>query len=323
VFEPVAFAIASALLYHLGFGFVFFLIPQQMVYARQGRKPFLISLAVTFGLVMGIELISVLRNREGLVSSFLLIEVFVILALMGGLAAVNLIRPPRPDRVRTLIAATGATALLAVPLMLYLKGNEGFTSAIRQLFDMALDFMTRAFSQPESAAGAAAPGASGTEALMRMTSEIFLRSFAFSYFFMLCFTWWTGTQLGCRSLGKKAFITRLVDFELPEIYVWPLIASLALVLVDMLIGFSPLGVIAWNASLILLFLYGLVGIGIMHFLFAKYKLPRRWLTMLLLALGIMLIFTRLSLLVIILVPGLGISEIWLHHRKRERSESSQ
>jgi hypothetical protein len=323
VFEPVAFAIASALLYHLGFGFVFFLIPQQMVYVRQGRRPFLISLALGLGLVIGIELINLLRHREGLIMSFFVIEVFVILALMGGLVAVNLIRPPRLDRVRTLIAATGAAALLAAPLILYLKGDEGFAAGIRLLFDTLVDFMARSFAQPEAATTAVVPVAADTETLMRITSSVFLRSFAFSYFLFTCFTWWTGTHLGRRSQGRKASITRLKDFELPEIFVWPLIVSLALVLGDMLIGLGPLGFIAWNAGLVFLFLYGLTGIGIIHFLFAKYNLPRRWLVLLLLSLGIMLIFTRLSLLVIILIPGLGISEIWLHYRKQERSESSQ
>ena len=320
MFEPVAFAIASALLYHLGFGFVFFLIPQQMVYVRQGRKPFLISLALGFALVMGFELLNLLRHRESLVSSFLLIEVFAVVVLMGGLAAVNLVRL---DRVRILLAASGVTALLAVPLVLYLRGNEGFNTGMRQLFDMLVEFMNRAFTQSQAAEAGEVSAVSGSEALMRITGEVFLRSFAFSYFLLLIFTWWTGTQLGCRSRGEKARITRLVDFKLPDTFIWPLIASLALVLVDMLIGSKSLGFIAWNAGLILLFLYGLAGIGILSFLFAKYNLPRRWLTMLLICLGIMLIFTRLSLLVIILVPGLGISEIWLHQRKQERSENSQ
>jgi hypothetical protein len=320
VFEPVAFAIASALLYHLGFGFIFFLIPQQMVYVRQGRKAFLISLALGFALVMGFELVNLLRHNEDLISSFLLIEVFAVVVLMGGLAAVNLVRL---DRVRILLAASGVTALLAVPLVLYLRGNEGFNAGMRQLFDMLVDFMNRAFTQSQAAETGEVPAASGSEALMRITGEVFLRSFAFSYFLLLIFTWWTGTQLGCRSRGEKARITRLADFRLPDIFIWPLIASLALVLVDMLIGSKPLGFIAWNAALILLFLYGLAGIGILSFLFAKHNLPRRWLVMLLMCLGIMLIFTRLSLLVIILVPGLGISEIWLHQRKQERSENSQ
>jgi hypothetical protein len=190
------------------------------------------------GLVIGIELINLLRHREGLIMSFFVIEVFVILALMGGLVAVNLIRPPRLDRVRTLIAATGAAALLAAPLILYLKGDEGFAAGIRLLFDTLVDFMARSFAQPEAATTAVVPVAADTETLMRITSSVFLRSFAFSYFLFTCFT-------------------------------------------------------------------------------------RRWLVLLLLSLGIMLIFTRLSLLVIILIPGLGISEIWLHYRKQERSESSQ
>jgi hypothetical protein len=323
VFEPVAFAIASALLYHVGFGFVFFLIPQQMVYVRQGRKPFLISLALGAVLIAGLELVNVLKHREGLVVSFLLIEAFAVLALMGGLAAVNLIRPPRLDRVRTLIAASGLTALLAVPLMLYLKGDPEFSAGLRQLFEISVEFLASIFSPSEAAVSAGASTASAAEAWMRIASKVFPRSFAFSYFLLLCFAWWTGTQLGCRSQGVKSEITRLVDFKLPDNFIWPLIVSLALALGDMLIGLGHLGYIAWNALLIFLFFYGLAGVGIIHFLFARHSLPRRWLVLLQLALVVMLIFTRLSLLVIILVPGLGISEIWLHHRRQERSESSQ
>ena len=158
-----------------------------------------------------------------------------------------------------------------------------------------------------------------TESLLQALQGILLRSFLFYYFLLLTGSWWLGTVIGARSTGRKPELTRVVDFKLPDTYIWPLIASLALVLLNLAVPIELAAVLGWNTLLILLFLYGLAGLGIIRFLLKKTKVRpgMRW--MLLAAILILAMPPRIGFAVLILIPGLGVSEIWLKYRRPERS----
>ena len=120
-------------------------------------------------------------------------------------------------------------------------------------------------------------------------------------------------------MGRHPGLTRVADFKLPDRYVWPLIASLALVVLNLIVPLEPLEVLAWNALLIFAFLYGISGLGIIRFLLSKLKVRPgiRWL--LIIGIIILAMTPRIGIAVLILIPGLGVSEVWLKYRREERS----
>ncbi len=320
--EIIIFSIISSFLYHLGTGFLFFLIPLQILFVRKGERGFVNALVITFALIFIIRLFNILRSTEGLSESgpFVLIEIFSVLFLMGGLAFINLWHKPGFYRVLKLLAATGVTGLFCIPLILYLKGSESFAATAQKEFESLSKYFNQIFVRSDNFRLIDAEQLFRPDVLMAITKEFFLRSFLFSYFILLTFSWWIGSISGARSIGKKANITKLISFKLPEIYIWPLIGSLALVLLDTAVELSALGFFAWNICLIFLFLYGLEGIGIIKFLLKKHRLPRGVKWLFLSAFCILLLSPRINIVIFMLIPGLGISEIWVKYRKEERSK---
>lgn len=327
--EAVLFAALAALLYHLGTGFVLFLVPVQVTLARKGRRGFYAAALLAFVLIVAVKLLLVRRNLAGALP-FTLAEAVAVAALLGGLVLVQLpelegtLARLRLARVSRLLAATALAGLLSVPVILRLRANEAFTAGLRELFGELAAVLNHALRGAEGLDSPGGPiagpvSALSAESLMQAVREVLSRSFLFSYFVVLAFAWRAGSALGARSVGRASGFRPLRDFRLPDLYIWPLIASLAVVALNEVVSLGALELVAWNLLLIMALLYGLSGIGILRFLLSRYRLPPglRWL--LVGAMIVMALTPRLNLAVAVLVPGLGVSEIWVNYRK-ERSE---
>jgi len=326
VIEALIFAAVSTLLYHLGMGFILFLIPLQIVLIRKGRKSFAITLVLALTFIIAVKLILLGRMQVPAVAPFLLVEIATVLSLMGGLVLIQLpelspgFESYRLPRVLRLLIATGVAGALSAPVILYLRGNEEFILGMQEIFSALASNLNRAFSEAETFNLLSGSGLFEAESLMQISSTFLLRSFLFDYFLLLTFSWWLGTIIGARTVGKKHGLTRVADFKLPDTYVWPLIVSLGLVLGTLLLPVEFLEILAWNSLLILAFLYGIVGVGILRFLLKKLKIPMGFRWLLILAIIILAMTPRINFVILILVPGLGVSETWLKYRREERSK---
>jgi len=191
---------------------------------------------------------------------------------------------------------------------------------MQEIFSAFATNMNRAFTEAEAFNLLSGSGMFQAESLMQISSTFLLRSFLFDYFLLLTFSWWLGTVIGARTVGKKHGLTRVADFKLPDTYVWPLIVSLGLVLGTLLVPVEFLEILAWNSLLIMVFLYGVAGLGILRFLLKKLKIPVGFRWLLILAIIILAMTPRINFIILILVPGLGVSETWLKYRREERSK---
>jgi len=324
VIEALVFAAVSTLLYHLGMGFILFLIPLQVVLVRKGRKSFAISSGLALTLIIIVKLILFGRAQDP--SAFLTVEIATVLSLMGGLVLIQLpelssgFEKYRLPRVLRLLITTGVAGVVSVPVILYLRGNEEFLLGMQEIFSAFATNMNRAFTEAEAFNLLSGSGMFQAESLMQISSTFLLRSFLFDYFLLLTFSWWLGTVIGARTVGKKHGLTRVADFKLPDTYVWPLIVSLGLVLGTLLVPVEFLEILAWNSLLIMVFLYGVAGLGILRFLLKKLKIPVGFRWLLILAIIILAMTPRINFIILILVPGLGVSETWLKYRREERSK---
>ncbi len=145
-----------------------------------------------------------------------------------------------------------------------------------------------------------------------------LSGFMFGYFINLSITVYLGRLWEARTFGAGQRLPRLKEFMIPEIFVWPLIACWAVVLLGRFQDLRGIEIVALNGGLILLFLYGLQGIGILRHLVDKHGLRRRFNMIAILVVILMLIFPPLAILLLVLVPGLGVSEIWIKFRQTRK-----
>ncbi len=311
----------SALLYHLGIGLPAFLIPLQVVRVRRGARHFLVAAVAAFTAIAGVRVALAGGQLAGAGAPALLLELSVVLGMLAGLAWIQLpellgqpARLPGGRAVRLLVA-TAAAGLAAVPLISYLGRSEAFAAGLERLFEAAAALLNRLVDP----AGAEA-GFSGKE-LAALARAVFLRSFLLDYLLVLTFCWWVGTVLGARSLGRETGITPLSRFRPVEALIWPLIAGLALVLLDLVQPLGPLGLAGWNLLLAMLFIYGLAGLGILRFLLDRLGAPRGLRLMVWLVLVVLAFAPGVNAALVVLISGLGVSETWINYRNRERSKA--
>lgn len=335
--EILVFAALSTLLYRLGMGPLVFLVPLQVLYIRRGEKSFAWAAFASLVSIIGIGLLltRMRTSSDALASAAaaslqipsLVFELTVVVLMIGGLALIQLpemnpdLRLPRYRRATRLVLATVIAGALSVPTILYLTDNQAFSSVIREFFETLVQRTNSAInnSQAETLPGAVQP--IQTETVLEYIRMVMRRTYLFYYFLILTFNWWLGTIIGARSVGKRPGLTRIAEFKLPDRYVWPLIASLALVVLNIVAPIRPLEVLAWNALLILGFLYAVAGLGIIRHLLRKLNVrPRvRWL--LIIAIVVLAMTPRIGIVILILLPGLGVSEVWLKYRREERSNA--
>jgi uncharacterized protein YybS (DUF2232 family) len=86
------------------------------------------------------------------------------------------------------------------------------------------------------------------------------------------------------------------------------------VLADLFFGIGGWAYVAWNVGLVLLFLFGLQGMAIIHFLFEKYKVPRLLWVLLVAGLVILAVSPGIGLFIVLVIPVFGISENWIRYR---------
>jgi hypothetical protein len=328
--ELFLFALSSAVLYYLGVGVLFFLIPLQVVAARRGAAAlaaaeglFVVMLAAVrlAALVPGLrDAGQALQEGTGLLAA---VEGFGLAVLLLGLLAVN---APRPRGARSLVkalAATAAAGLLAAPLAVALSRTPAFGRAMEAAVAEALRMIG---AMVQAAAGEAAVPAEALDAagLLAFTGAWFLRSFLAGYLALLAFSWWAGNAAAARSLAARAGVVpggaaggpRLSGFRLDGFYLWPFIASWAGIGLGLLVDLGWASYVVWNAGLVMLLLYGLQGLAILRFFFEKRRLPRLLWFVLLVGLVALAASPRAGIVVVFGVPLFGVSENWIRYRDR-------
>jgi hypothetical protein len=314
-----------------------FLIPLQVLYIRRGKRSFAgaAALSLVFILVVGFLLSRRWTAGDAAVPATILalqmpamvFELTIVVLSIGALILIQLpeISPelglPRYPRATRLVLATGIAAILSIPTFLYLTGNEAFVASIREFFASLVQATNNAISSAQSETLPTTAEPIQVDSLFQFIGMVMRRTYLFYFFLILTFSWWLGTVIGARSIGRKHGLTRIADFKLPDRFVWPLIVSLALVVLNRIVAVEPLEILAWNALLIFAFLYGICGLGIIRFFSRKLRIRpgMRWL--LIIGIIILALTPRVGIAVFILIPALGVSEVWLKYRREERSNS--
>ena len=151
------------------------------------------------------------------------------------------------------------------------------------------------------------------EEMAEMMQELIYKNYLFAIFILITGSWWVSANIYKRIEKKEPYY--IENFVLPEVLIWPLLISWSGILLDAFFGIGVFGYFFWNAGLIMLFLYGLHGFGIIRFFFRKRRISRGRIFLFGLFLIILLLWPGINLIVIIGIPGLGLSELWIKYRK--------
>jgi hypothetical protein len=109
-------------------------------------------------------------------------------------------------------------------------------------------------------------------------------------------------------------------FRVPDWLVWPLLVPWAVVLLDLKISLGPLRYVAWNLGLIMLFTYGMQAVGIIQTLLDRRNVSRGFRALIAGGLALMVLWPGVNFVVLIGLPCLGVSELWIHYRKEQKEK---
>ena len=300
----------SFLLFQLSFVFFLFIVPVFYIGRKRGWHTavvaalvLLIAIAVQLGLRIRTVESSTLRQFVtiyGLSYPVLLLVGALIVAMFSGRSMTKI------------LAATGLFAVVSIPVILIYSGNNEVVSFLKEQITYVAGMFTKGLSKSSSGDASVLLNALQPAKLMEMIKVIFFRDFIAAYFFLLTGTWYIADLISSRKNKAERF--SIAHFTVPEQFIWVLIVSLSGVLADHLFSLGMVGYIFWNSSLILLFIYGINGLGLIKHLFKKYKVTQQKQRSLYMLIFILLIIPGMNLVVLLGIPGLGISELWVRYR---------
>jgi len=300
----IGWGMLSGILYASGFLTFAFLIPFQYEFSKEGKKEGLLSLLVSFVMIAGETALRFESTQA--IEIFLLMQTMLPPLLL--LAACALINSVSADIWKKLILVT-----------VVLSAFFGFTLQMRLGTQEVQMSLASLLAQMLSTAGV-----QGIDSLVLLqdyvtpTIELIMKSIGVMLWIIISGSWWIGDALGTRKKNSQEKEKRASGYNVPQWLLWPSIIAWILLLFVLYGEKSGIpALIAWNSALLAAFWYALQGFSaISHFLTAKSK--RNFMGIIVLLLAILLLLdSRAGLVIAILAPLLGVSQVWLQYRFRK------
>jgi hypothetical protein len=321
--EALLFAVSSLVLWFFGVGRVLFLVPLQVISVRRGTAGLTAAGALAVVALAAIRLAGLLPapfEQGALLTSGA--EVAAFLLLTAGLVVANL-RLGGVRALMRLLVAAGAVCLAGAPLVAALAASPVVAGLVDGVFADTSRMLQSIFATGDSVAGTVLESLMVPDMLKALIRETLLNSFVLAVFALLAFSWWAGSAAAARAPQPvPAPRWRFAAFRLEGWWLWPLIVSLALVAADLLsLGervpggwAAPVSYAAWNAALVMLFLFGLQGLAILRFWLEKRGLARFVWPLVVAVVLAALVTPRLNAVAAVALPLFGASENWVRYR---------
>lgn len=338
---PLRAGALSGLMY-LSYLFAFgYLVPVQYAFARGGARTGLAAAGISLAVVATGQLgraISIGADFAPMLAMGMLPPA----VLLAALSAVNLIRRPARAQLR-ILAATLLIASLAVPAISGIASDAENTRWIVRA-------VTRTLESAGAAAGAASAGgmqAAEVEALateaVASTLRVVTRGFGAICLAYLGGSWWLGRLIAARRMpagralagtaqpavpaavqepapeSEAAGHEPLSRFSLPEWFVWPVLAAWAALFATLVLKVEGLAAdAAWNVALIGAACYAAQGLAVISFLSTtRWNFPRALRAGVAMLVAAALVVPGLATLLAVVLPLLGISEVWIPFRRNK------
>ncbi|MBI9099770.1 MAG: DUF2232 domain-containing protein [Spirochaetaceae bacterium] len=296
---------------------LFFMLPLQILAVRCGKIAFSYSASgVFFGSIILKKIL--LTPDVGGTGSLVFADSAIFFLLLSGLYAVNFLLEKYRTILRLLII-TATAGLVSIPVIYYLNSDQVLNTAMIDQLDSILVMLNG--GTPESSIFSSV----SAEDLYSLFKIYFLNSFLAVYFFLLALTWWMGSRFGLRSIGKASRVPTIKEFKVPEKLVWFFFVPLTIVLLNVLLESKgakmEMGLIGFavsNSLYIMGTLYAIQGFSLVQFFLEKKTINPGIRRLSVIILIISLFIFPLNVLIVILLPGLGVSELWINYRIKDK-----
>ena len=300
----------SVFAYQTGFFFFLFLVPLQLLLFRSGLKVARIAvLGVGIALVyLGIKHTAI--GNGDVRGYLLLVELVIPFLLLGGFLLENGFFGNLGGVLLNALLATAITALVSIAVLQVLN-NEAFIAYYKAQFAEMFNILKSALA-----------GSSDIDLIPMMdmdvdtmlvhVSSVFYKGFLFAYFCILFLSYTFALSVERLTKHEAGIITVMI----PDYFVWVLIAALSLVLIDARFQPNPvLGYVGWNVFLIVMFLYGLRGMGLIRQMLEVRKVHPVVRYFIAFATVLLLLHPRYGRVLLVGIPLIGISEIWFKYKR--------
>ncbi len=295
-------AAASVVLFYSGLFAFLFVVPVQYIYTRYSPQKGSLVAVATAVVIVAVHMLQVTRLDDvpSEMVRLLFFDSLMPAGLLAGVAVINLNhRHPWWGRllIGAAVAVLGALPSLRI-LALAGDGSGPLNDQITAMVEML------GVTQ-------------GTDEMIRTIQQVAMNTVGIGMVATLAANWWLGRSIVLRRYG---LMQSLRPARVMNDLVWVVIAGLAVVVASEFLetGFVlPLG---WNALLVGSFLFGVQGVGlIQHLLRLRGGTDRgeRWVPTIVLML---LFIPGINLLVMVGVPLLGMSEVWVDYKRGDEYE---
>ncbi len=293
-----------------------FLIPLQIAFGKLGRRGGIAAIgSALLALVLGF-MVQSFSFKEGLALFSVLSALPAPLALIAVLFILNTALFSSWAPVSRILALAAILSVAAAPFVAGIFANAGLRSSLAASVSHLVEGFMKGVDLGEQGYDSAALLASLDPASMVASSfEFFASGFAALVFAFLGMSWWIGNRLsGPDSTGRRA-TGLLSETRIPAWYVWPFLASGAMLLLSLRFDAGTLArSIAWNLVLIFSCAYLAQGLGIVAHFLARWKVPN-FLRIVTLAMATLSALTSpLGLAFAAILTLLGVTELWIPYR---------
>ena len=301
----------SVFAYQTGFFFFLFLVPLQLLLFRSGLKVARIAV-----LGVGIALVYLGIRHTALGNGdvrryLLLVELVIPFLLLGGFLLENGFFGNLGGVLLNALLATAIAALVSIAVLHVLLNNEAFIAYYKTQFAEMFNILKSTLAG-SSDIDLIPMMDMDVDTMLSHVSSVFFKGFLFAYFCILFVSYTFALSVERLTKHEAEIITVMI----PDYFVWVLIAALSLVLVDARFQPNPvLGYVGWNVFLIVMFLYGLRGMGLIRQMLEVRKVHPVVRFFLAFAAFMLLMHPRYGRVLLVGIPLIGISEIWFKYKR--------
>jgi len=204
---------------------------------------------------------------------------------------------------------TAAVAVLGFTAVLIFESSMPFAVEAREAVDQTVGNVFAALYGEQQISGFFSSG-NMTAYVISIVKKSFLLVFAVQFGMSFGFAW----ELYKRR-GDRRSESLLTAVKLPEWMIWPFLISWVLVLLDILFKLGGITLIGWNIGLVLALCYMLNGLALyQHIVQAKRNRTVSGFKLSLLVLLFQFV-PVVNILVLVLLTGLGVSELWISYNR--------
>ncbi|GEM_PF-1042386 len=315
VLEGLGFSVLGVVLYQFQTTILIFVIPLVVLFKRQEYR---VGILGTIGTLLGILVVKLIRGGgvEGyLRDSIWILDLTYPVTFLLGVALTEGSFFPRLPPYGRIALFTVISGVLGIPLIRYVLTDPMFEAYLKA----QIEAMLRAVVEGKTAIDLGTMGTVRTSEILRLSKLIFANTYTLGYFLTFLFNWVVGSRIGLRSKGIYPIGSIVGNVRLPEKLIWGFLLGWFGVFLTLIRPLGWVSILFWNIALLSTVLYGMQGVEILRYFLKKLERLR---AIILFVIVLFLFIPGLNILIMVGVPLLGVSELWIQYRRtvEERSE---